>query len=835
MNCNRAGAFYRALVLGGLLLLAGCGGSGSPSSGSQPETEPVSGEELAVLPQVSAGGRQFADPNVLVVLRGSAAAAAGATIVSTRWTQIDGPEVTIPRPQQLQSAIVVPDLQRETELAFRLTAEDSEGRVNSSVAFVYVRPNGAFARVIGSTVNEADGVARFIVRLNAPQATEIPVDYATRAGTAEEGSDYLATQGRLLFAPGETEQVVSVTLFDSDGGEDSEYFSLDITVLAPDKPSSNSGITLIVNNPDPAAVNEIAFINPGPITVALGETVSNAIDPASIGGAGALSYEVADAAVAGVDQQGLATALAVGTTTITAIKAADATSPRSSASYELVVVNAAESLDIPVVGAQRVTLGLALFSGTATIDWNDGSPAEEVNNQLLEQLNGAGSRQHDYALPTSGNITITFSDGLNAVRALQTNADSFQFDVALFSGLTNVEVLNFSGQNATVNGLLSSLSGNTQLRELQVLARRGNFSGDIAELPPALTVFTANNSQSGAFSGRVVDIPDTMVRLFISVSNTISGDVVDIPAAVESFYVAGANTITGVVAQVPANVVSFTLLGANTLAGNIEDLHPDMVSFNVAGQNTIGGDLSLLRNNGNLFLSVSGINTITTAVAAIPTFITSMSLAGNNTVFGNIEDLHPGFNSISINGLNTIGGDLGLLVNAGRLTMGIGGRNTISGVVADIPSSITSLSLRGDNTLSGNIQDLHTDIVIVDIGGFNTIAGDLGLLQNNRLTRLTVRGDNTIDRFTSPPVWSPAQIDALVLESGGSFGFDANTVDSLLIFLDGQLGNAVTINPRISLRRFGDEPRTAASDAAVDSLTAKGYVVLTNEFISEPI
>ncbi|MCG8318525.1 MAG: hypothetical protein MI921_03400, partial [Cytophagales bacterium] len=203
--------------------------------------------------------------------------------------------------------------------------------------------------------------------------------------------------------------------------------------------------------------------------------------------------------------------------------------------------------------------------------------------------------------------------------------------------------------------------------------------------------------------------------------------------------------------------------------------------------------------------------------------------------FGNIEDLHPGFNSISINGLNTIGGDLGLLVNAGRLTMGIGGRNTISGVVADIPSSITSLSLRGDNTLSGNIQDLHTDIVIVDIGGFNTIAGDLGLLQNNRLTRLTVRGDNTIDRFTSPPVWSPAQIDALVLESGGSFGFDANTVDSLLIFLDGQLGNAVTVNPRISLRRFGDEPRTAASDAAVDSLTAKGYVVLTNEFISEPI
>jgi hypothetical protein len=52
-------------------------------------------------------------------------------------------------------------------------------------------------------VGEKDGFAEFMVRLNAPSATPVSVNYFTTNGTAVNVSDYTGVSGTLTFALGE--------------------------------------------------------------------------------------------------------------------------------------------------------------------------------------------------------------------------------------------------------------------------------------------------------------------------------------------------------------------------------------------------------------------------------------------------------------------------------------------------------------------------------------------------------------------------------------------------------------------------------------------------------
>ncbi|TQV67240.1 hypothetical protein FKG94_25950 [Exilibacterium tricleocarpae] len=832
MSCRRTAAARVYVALTGLVLLAlaGCGSDNSPSSADRPAVDPITGEELELLPQVSAGVRQFADPNVLVVLRGSATPAAGATITEVMWTQLSGPEVTIPDPQQLQPAVVVPDLLEETELTFLLGVEDSEGRTNSAVAFLYVRPLDVFARAIGGTVGEQEETAVFSVKLNAPQTADTVVNYVTRAGTAEEGSDYVATQGSLLFAAGETEKMVSVRLIDSDPEEGSEYFSLDITVVSEANPASNSAVMLIINNPDVIVDDEIAFINPGPLTVAVGEGIDNPIDPDSIDSPGTLVYTSSNPTVATVDQQGQATAVALGSATITAAKAG------GMASYDLTVVPEAESLTLSVSESVDVEIGLAVFSGTATIDWGDGTTAV-VNNRMLEDIaNTGGLSIHRYGQAFTGEVRVVFSHGLNALKGWYNAGAGWQYDVDVFIDSERLEVLNLLGTNSAVNGDLATFSDSRALRELRVNVADGNLSGELSGLPGSMTLFEISAGQ-GAITGPLAGLPSGIVRLIVDGSNTISGDVGDIPASMEDFRVEnGANTISGAVAQIPPSMSSFTLGGENTLAGNIQDLPVGVVSFRVAGENAIGGDLGLLQNEPGITFNIDGQNVITGDVANIPISVIGMFLGGNNTLFGDIQNLRAAFNGFAVNGQNTISGDLGLFDAEGPdLSIAVRGINTIEGIVARIPPRIIGLTLDGNNTVSGGIEGLHADMVIFDIDGNNRITGDLGLLQNSALTNLSIRGDNGINQLTDPPLWDPVNLNRLILDEGDfdAFGFSSTQVDDLLIFLNDRLGPAPFSNSPIIVRRFNDSPRTFASDDAVAGLEAKGYFVETN-FEIEP-
>lgn len=75
---------------------------------------------------------------------------------------------------------------------------------------------------------EAAGVIRFPVRLNAASRTAVRIRYATADGTALAGEDYEAGTGVLTFRPGATLQVVAVTVLNDYLEEEVETFRLEL-------------------------------------------------------------------------------------------------------------------------------------------------------------------------------------------------------------------------------------------------------------------------------------------------------------------------------------------------------------------------------------------------------------------------------------------------------------------------------------------------------------------------------------------------------------------------------------------------------------------------------
>jgi uncharacterized repeat protein (TIGR01451 family) len=80
------------------------------------------------------------------------------------------------------------------------------------------------------TVREGLGArpATFLLRLSAPSGRPVSVDFTTRARTAEEGSDFMATNGTLVFPPGKILQRLSVMVTGDTVYEGTEAFDLEL-------------------------------------------------------------------------------------------------------------------------------------------------------------------------------------------------------------------------------------------------------------------------------------------------------------------------------------------------------------------------------------------------------------------------------------------------------------------------------------------------------------------------------------------------------------------------------------------------------------------------------
>lgn len=112
-------------------------------------------------------------------------------------------------------------------------------------------------------VDEKTGYADFIVRLDAPSAEIVTVNYATTAGSADAGgSDYVGQSGSLAFAAGETTKVVRIIVADNTSAEQAENFIVSLSGVSTNAVIGRPvGVATIVDNDGAAGTPVVQVSN----------------------------------------------------------------------------------------------------------------------------------------------------------------------------------------------------------------------------------------------------------------------------------------------------------------------------------------------------------------------------------------------------------------------------------------------------------------------------------------------------------------------------------------------------------------------------------------------
>lgn len=88
----------------------------------------------------------------------------------------------------------------------------------------------------------------FTVLLSEPSATPVTVGYSTRNGTAQAGSDYIATSGTLTFAPGDDLKQITVQVTGDTLVEEIEVFFVDLASASGAMIGDGEGLGRIFND-----------------------------------------------------------------------------------------------------------------------------------------------------------------------------------------------------------------------------------------------------------------------------------------------------------------------------------------------------------------------------------------------------------------------------------------------------------------------------------------------------------------------------------------------------------------------------------------------------------
>ena len=98
------------------------------------------------------------------------------------------------------------------------------------------------------TVAEDGGNAAFRVSLSRQSTSTVRVAYATADGTADAGTDYTGTSGRLEFPAGETERTIEVPVLDDGDDEDNETFTVNLSGAVNARLDDGEGRATITDN-----------------------------------------------------------------------------------------------------------------------------------------------------------------------------------------------------------------------------------------------------------------------------------------------------------------------------------------------------------------------------------------------------------------------------------------------------------------------------------------------------------------------------------------------------------------------------------------------------------
>jgi len=487
-------------------------------------------------------------------------------------------------------------------------------------------------------------------------------------------------------------------------------------------------------------------------------------------------------------------------------------------------------------GANGGALRLTLSSATRlTLDGANANFYADAacTSSLGKVITGSAGAQTFYIKVTSGTSNLLFEDCTKVTKAGLVSSTSSGTDFWTFytgGSIANTPMLNLNNwcfENVTEIALFYS---NT-----------ATFTTSISALPSGLIKFL--HSAGGTMTGTVAQIPALCSTFSVSATNTISGSIADLSAAMQNISIGGSNTINGALSTLKRGLLYFRLTGNNTVSGDIANIPNRVTYFELTGSNTVTGDLIDLPA-GLLTLYLAGLNTVYGDVQNLPSGLRSLMLSGYNTILGDVQYLPSGLTVCNVSGYNTMTGDIGNMPS-GMVTVEILGNNTLTGDLAGLPATVTKLQVTGYNTIYGAVDDIasttmyHLQITgssavsgtiaglprslsFLSILGSNTISGDVADLPTN-IYYIYIGGNNTIDGYGGFS-WVASGYYLNLYSMYGALS--SAEVDQLLIDID--VDCAFTGSYKTIVLLGGHGARTAASDAAVASLVAKGVTVQTN-------
>jgi len=198
----------------------------------------------------------------------------------------------------------------------------------------------------------------------------------------------------------------------------------------------------------------------------------------------------------------------------------------------------------------------------------------------------------------------------------------------------------------------------------------------------------------------------------------------------------GNGNYTGDIDNLPSSLKKIIFAGpsniydVNTVYGNISNLPNTLSVVRINGYNTLSGN-------------TSGLLAKTWVTPSFP-FVTELTIGGHNTITGLMSNL-PNINTISISEGsttfsfnpwenptgNTINGPL--TIQSGQVSVSIYGGNTISGNISATSGStiLSNLEIYGKNTISGDTSGIICPTNSLQVAGNNTISGNLSNITFN--------------------------------------------------------------------------------------------------------
>ncbi|HKB04754.1 MAG TPA: Calx-beta domain-containing protein, partial [Gemmataceae bacterium] len=132
--------------------------------------------------------------------------------------------------------------------ARRATIADGQGVVT-------ILTDEPVMRIEGASASEGDAgstAMTFKVTLSVPPSDPVSVDFTTADSGAAAGSDYVATNGTLNFAPGETEKLITVMVNGDQTLEFDESFRVNLSNVSGAQLATSSASGMIMND-DPGS------------------------------------------------------------------------------------------------------------------------------------------------------------------------------------------------------------------------------------------------------------------------------------------------------------------------------------------------------------------------------------------------------------------------------------------------------------------------------------------------------------------------------------------------------------------------------------------------------